>query len=131
MKRFSILLSVLLITLFIFSACDDARFFSETNDLSNAQFIHEAAGVDVASANFALDMLKLNLKDEKNVMISPLSVLIALGMTANGAKGETLTEMEKVLFGGDSIEEYNAYYHTLFERITNPSKGKITIANSL
>ena len=37
---------------------------------------------------------------QKNLLISPLSVSLALGMTANGAKGETLAEMEKVL-GGD------------------------------
>ena len=35
-------------------------------------------------------------KKGENVLISPISILAALAMTANGAKGETLTQMEQV-----------------------------------
>ena len=38
-----------------------------------------------------------DIKAGKNVMVSPESVMMALGMTANGAKGETLSQMETAL----------------------------------
>ena len=49
-----------------------------------------------ALAEFSLDLLKETWKGE-NALTSPLSVLCALGMTANGARGETLEQMEAVL----------------------------------
>ena len=58
-----------------------------------------------AMADFGLDLLKL-CAGEKNVLISPASVLSALGMTANGAKGETLAQFETAF--GLPVEELNA-----------------------
>lgn len=44
---------------------------------------------------FSLELLRKNLKeDNSSRLVSPLSVLSALGMTANGANGETLREFE-------------------------------------
>lgn len=43
------------------------------------------------------------------MLVSPLSVLYALGMTANGADGETRAQMEEVL--GASVDDLNAYLH--------------------
>lgn len=141
MKKVCILLALLILTSFTLSACNDEAikpggvYISDNSIASlnqnSSAFVHEANGIDIASADFALDMLKLNLEDGKNTMISPVSILIALGMTANGAKGDTLSEMEDVLFGGESIDEYNAYYKALIERITNPAKGKLSVANSV
>lgn len=48
-----------------------------------------------ALTDFSLDLLRENWGE--NVLISPLSILCALGMTANGAAGETLAQMEDVL----------------------------------
>ena len=45
---------------------------------------------------FSLDLLRENWTGE-NLLLSPLSVLSALGMAANGAGGRTLTQMEAVL----------------------------------
>lgn len=47
-------------------------------------------------------------REEKNTLVSLLSVLGALGMTANGAKGETLRKMEAVL-GADTDSMNNMY----------------------
>lgn len=54
---------------------------------------------------FALNLLQQTYEDGKNEMISPLSVLAALTMTENGAKGDTLTQMEQVLSGGMPAEQ--------------------------
>ena len=45
----------------------------------------------------------------ENVLISPLSIQLALAMTANGAEGQTKKEMEALLGGDVSLETLNAY----------------------
>lgn len=46
--------------------------------------------------DFSFRFLKETVKKDENTLISPLSVFYAMGMTANGAKGETLREIENV-----------------------------------
>ena len=57
-------------------------------------------------ADFSVELLKCCAQKGKNTLVSPLSVLFALSMTANGAKGETLSQMETVL--GAPVEELNS-----------------------
>ena len=47
---------------------------------------------------FAPELLKQNHREGENVLVSPLSVVLALGMTSNGAAEDTLQEFE-TLFG--------------------------------
>ena len=57
---------------------------------------------------FSLELLRKNLKeDNSSLLVSPLSVLSALGMTANGANGETLQEFENAF--GMQTEELNLF----------------------
>ncbi|MBQ5484605.1 MAG: hypothetical protein IIT72_03880, partial [Lachnospiraceae bacterium] len=51
--------------------------------------------------------LRASAKDPSNTLISPDSILSALTMTANGAKGNTLEEMKGV-FGVKDIADYSA-----------------------
>lgn len=45
--------------------------------------------------DFGVKLLQSSLNSDKdNVLVSPISVIYALGMTANGADGDTLKEME-------------------------------------
>ena len=53
-----------------------------------------------STADFAIKLFQQTRDGNKNSLISPLSVMLALSMTANGAKGETLAQMEALL-GGD------------------------------
>ena len=46
------------------------------------------------AADFAVRLFQNTREEGKNSLISPLSVMLALSMTANGAKGETLAQME-------------------------------------
>lgn len=62
-------------------------------------------------ADFGVRLLQNTMEEEKNTLISPLSVLCALAMTANGAKGETLEQMEQVL--GAPVDRLNQAVHTL------------------
>jgi serpin B len=51
-------------------------------------------------------------KSGDNHCFSPLSVMLALSMAANGADGQTLAEMEALLGGGLSVDELNATLRT-------------------
>ena len=62
-----------------------------------------------AYTEFALGLLRAGLEDGKNTLVSPLSVMEALAMMANGACGETLGEMERVIGGGIPVSELARY----------------------
>lgn len=82
--------------------------------------------------DFALRFFKENVSENSgNVMISPLSVMLALSMTANGAVGETRAEMEKVLAGEMSVETLNEYLKGYVEGLPSNKKCKLSIANSI
>lgn len=66
-------------------------------------------GTDAAT-EFAVRLLQGSVTEE-NTLLSPLSAMSALAMTANGADGETLTQMEATLgMGTDSLNQYFREY---------------------
>ena len=73
------------------------------------------------------------LSEEDNVMISPLSVSYALGMTYNGAAGTTLQAFNDVLHFGDlATHEVNESYKDLMDQLVNlDDKVEFSIANSI
>lgn len=81
----------------------------------------------LAAGDFATELLRICAKEDDNALVSPLSVLMALSMTANGAGGETLSQMEKVLGNGISAQEMNEYLYTF-----RKSEGdSLAIANAI
>lgn len=58
--------------------------------------------------DFAVRLFQASFEEGKNTLISPYSVLCALAMTANGAEGETLVQMEEVL--GQSTGALNSWH---------------------
>ena len=87
------------------------------------------------SSHFAFDLLKATDKHEtgENIVISPLSVDMCLGMAWNGAGGDTKTEMQSALRNdGYTPEDINEYAKTLREALlaVDPST-RIAIANSI
>ena len=61
----------------------------------------------LAAYGLALSLLSHTSAPGENQLLSSLSVMLALGMTANGANGETKAQMERVL--GLSVEELNGF----------------------
>ena len=90
------------------------------NDLSSG-------GAD--ATDFAIRLFKQSNEEGKNTLISPLSVLCALAMTANGAEGETREQMEAVL--GMSVEELNLYLYSYIKSLPQGEKYKLSVANSI
>lgn len=83
-----------------------------------------------AQLSFALELYRsCRRADGENVLVSPLSVMLALSMTANGAGGETLAQMEAVL--GLPIGELNAYLKTYVNQLPSGWRNKLHIANSI
>ena len=82
-----------------------------------------------AYAAFAVSLLRASM-DESNTLVSPLSVLTALQMTANGAQGQTLAEMRNVLCGMDT-EILNAQLFNYFENLKNTPDAKLEYANAV
>ena len=70
-------------------------------------------------------------REDENMLLSPLSVLLALSMTANGANAETLSQMEAVLgLSKDELNEFAYSYRKLLEERSG-SPGKLELANSI
>lgn len=89
---------------------------------------------NAAYRNYAAELFKTacaeDIKAGTNVMISPESVMMALGMTANGAKGETLSQMETAL-GGQSIDTLNKAMQYRMTKYMNSSDVTFNAANSV
>ncbi len=84
----------------------------------------------VRAADFGLRLFKKCADGvNENVLVSPLSVLSALSMTANGAKGETLAQMERTL--GMSRDELNEFYRNYAALLPSGNKYKLDQANSI
>ena len=67
----------------------------------------------------------------KNLLISPLSVSLALSMTANGAKGETQQQMQNVLNKAIDTDTLNAYYYDYMANLPSQKGAELHIANSI
>ena len=87
------------------------------------------AADNAAATDFALRLFRASNEKGKNTLISPLSVLCALAMTTNGAKGETREQMEATL--GMPIEELNLYISNYMNGLPNTEKYKLHLANSI
>ncbi len=84
-----------------------------------------------AQTAFALKLMQETVKKQQNnVLISPYSVMQALAMTANGANGNTLTQMEQAL-GGMPVSDLNPYLLTQRTNQPNTDTCKLLCANSL
>ncbi len=126
-------LLLLLVVLALFVSCENSV---NQPDVSQPIKLTAVQKQKVVQDNdFAFELMKQVLTNtkESNVFISPLSVSIALGMTWNGAVGDTKTEMGKTLkMSGMSEKEINEYYKLMQSTLpTVDPKTKFSIANSI
>lgn len=84
----------------------------------------------LSQLNFATSLLNAGHEKNENTLLSPFSATIALAMTAGGADGNTLREMEKVIGGGIEKERLNRYLHTYLELLDEEDEG-LDWANSI
>ena len=77
------------------------------------------------AAYFSITLLRNAAKPYKTTLLSPYSVLLALGMAANGAGGRTLEEMEYAL--GAKLDDLNAWLASC----RAAEDGEVVSANSI
>ncbi len=86
----------------------------------------------VDAADFAIALLQENVTDEnENVMVSPVSALMALAMTANGARGDTRENMLAVLAPNQSMDDLNRNITNWADGLVSTDTASVKIANSI
>ncbi|GKH31209.1 serpin family protein [Muricomes sp. OA1] len=132
-RMFLLCIALVLTGAFILSGCgkkgqaSDLMKGIKANDVSKEATLRDED--TVAAADFAVRLFQASREENSEVLISPVSVLYALAMTANGAGGETLTQMEDVL--GLSVEELTPYLYAYKEALASGNKYKLDLANSI
>lgn len=81
-----------------------------------------------AASSFAAELFKDNYSKGKTTLVSPLSVLTALALVQNGAQGNTLAQLERVL-GGLDRDALNKYMRAYCDFLS--AGDELKIANSV
>ena len=133
MKHFLSVLLTAVLTVTALCSCgapvsDDLMRGTTANPVSADSTAPEGSG-DAAMTDFAVRLLQAAAEDGKNTVLSPLSVASALSMTANGADGETLAQMEQVL--GMPLSHLNEWMHTCLSSLPAEEDCRMHIANAI
>jgi len=124
---------VILISVCIFPSCEQSEPIQK--EIPTITLNKKAAEIIEADQAFGFELFRevYTLSEEDNIMISPLSVSYALGMTYNGAAGTTLEAFNHVLHFGDlTTVEVNESYKDLMDQMLNlDDKIEFSIANSI
>ncbi len=124
MKQLNILL-VFLVAALSLSACEKNRIDSIDIDspylegiVSKVTLSKEQKSYVNSGNAFAIESLKALYKQEKaNIIFSPLSLQFALALTANGASGETVSEIVGTLGYGKDQKALNDYCNLLLKQL--------------
>lgn len=129
MKKYIALILVLALTVSM-TACQSVQA-ADLMDGVSPNFVEKVPldGNAAAVTDFGVRLFRNSWEDGKNTLVSPLSVLCALSMTANGAKGETLSQMEAVL--GLDVQTLNDWVYSYMAQLPNSEKCKLSLANSI
>ncbi len=127
-----ILASILcLCSLLPLSGCSKTAMADDLMSGINAKTVKSDVDIkdNAQAVDFAVRLFQESQESGKSTLVSPFSVLCALSMTANGANGETLAQMEQTL--GMSVSELNEYIHAYTKSLAQGKKRKLSAANSI
>lgn len=79
----------------------------------------------IAVTDFSVKLFQDSLSERENTLVSPITVLYALAMTANGAEGESLAQIEEAI--GLSREEMNDYLYAYRSQMQEKVNNKCTL----
>jgi serpin B len=129
MKKMKNIAAIFLFTLFCWG-CENIP-----NDDPVFEYNKKSAEVITSNNNFGLEMLKTIIQSEEkaNLMISPASISLALGMAYNGSETETKLAFESLLnYEGLTRDEVNEITMDLIKvLVTNVKDNTLEIANSI
>jgi len=116
------------------AACDGSTSGPDNQEPVRA-FTQQELQVSSANTRFGLDLLRgVHARaTEPNLLISPLSASMALGMTLNGARASTWDAMRSALgFGGLAESDINEAYRGLIGQLRARDPGvEFKLANSV
>lgn len=130
--KLSIAFTLVLIIILNFVGCSNGSQSINLMKDIRAQSVSPSEDISADSqriTDFAVRLFQASNESGSNTAISPLSVLYALAMTANGAEGETREQMEEAL--GMSVEELNLYLYTYVNSLAQGEKYQLKLANSI
>lgn len=132
----ALLLGFMLTTMITLTSCATREERVEAEDLmSKIEGNTVTTDMDISGnravliTDLAVRLFQQSVKDNENILISPLSLVSALAMTANGAENNTLSQMEAVL--GLPILELNEYIYAYTNALPIGEKYRLNIANSI
>ena len=137
MKRFKKITAMALVCALLMSmpalgASADTEPVASVNEPTLISEEQQEQNYASAAADFSMKLFQNSMDSQKNSVISPLSVYLALGMTANGAEENTLDQFESVLGGGKvSLEEINRNNAKLLYGLRSNEDRKLRIADSI
>lgn len=135
LRRAAAALAALLLLSVALAACDSAGPDAAEQREPPRPLTAQEQQVAASGADFGLTLFRAVSAEEAegNVFLSPLSVSMALGMTLNGAEGETRAAMEEALeLSGLSRHEVNASYRGLIDLLAGLDPAvAFSIANSI
>jgi serpin B len=131
MKRI-VLISIILGIILSGHSCDR---FSDKPEPKKMNLTKKSLELIESDNNFGLEFFQKvsTVNTTENIMVSPLSVALALGMTYNGAEGTTKDAMKEALkLGSLTDEEINASYKSIIDQLLKlDPKVILSIANSI
>lgn len=125
-KLIASIMSLLLLGLV---SCDKVEPISDnrsSTDLQNDFYLSQSMQNDIL--DFSIDFFKHQIEDDENTIVSPQSLYFALGMTINGANGDTQKELINTLCKGSDLQEFNDNISAL---INQTDTKTCNIANSI
>jgi len=126
----NILLIIAILILLLINSCSES-----TDNTPVRPLTQDEKQIVTSGNNFGLKFFREVNREEgdKNIVLSPLSVSMALGMTVNGAAGSTRDSMLKTLeMLGLSMDQVNNSYQSLINLLLNiDSKVQFELANSI
>jgi serine protease inhibitor len=116
----------------LFVSCEKETIPRETPKITLTK---KSAQIIEADHAFGFELFReiCRENEEENIMISPMSISYALGMTYNGAEGSTLDAFNQVLhFSSLTKVEVNESYKDLMDQLLNLSEEvEFALANSI
>lgn len=133
MKKYIVPFLAIYSTIWVFTSCESIEL--PAGEPKKIELSKKSAEIIEADQQFAFELFRevFSLSEEENIMISPLSVSYALGMTHNGAAGTTLDAFKDVLhFGELTKQEVNESYMDLMGQLVQlDQQVEFSIANSI
>lgn len=129
MKHWTVCLLLAAMLLPLFGCAAENAPVDETKDVvCSGNIVLSEEELSVAATDFAIALLQSVHTEGATTVVSPLSVMTAIAMTANGAAGQTRAQIEQML--GASIEQWNDRFAAAGESDSLISANSIWIRNT-